>query len=191
MKKFLSMVLAGVLMAGCMVPSALAADLDASAQHDVADNGEGTSEVVVTAEATQMTVTVPISLPASVDAQGNVAVASNAKIVNKSYAPVEVNRVVNVSAAEGWTSQDDAYDFSKDNLGTKNFLFVINGTGNSKGAQTYLKEIEEGKTILDGINDTDTDEYAFTYDVKISGQREALSNVKVADVVFTITWAGM
>lgn len=169
----------------------LSTELDASAQHEIADNGEGTSEVIVTTEAIQMIVTVPVSLPASIDAQGNVAVASNAKIINRSYAPVEVDRVVNISAAGGWTSQDDAYNFSKDNLGTKNFLFVINGTGNSKGAQTYLNEIGEGKTILDGINDTDTDEYVFTYDVKISGQREALSNVKVADVIFTITWAGI
>lgn len=185
MKKILSMVLACALMVGCMVPTALAAGLDASAQHDInTTTGEGTSEVVVTAEATQMTVTVPVSLPASVDAQGSVTVASNAKIINKSYAPVSVDGNPAIQAATGWTAKASDYDFAKDNIGTKNFAFSINDN-----ASTAANAPMGSSPVLDGINDTDSDEYAFTYDVKLSGQREALTNAKVADVVFTITWA--
>lgn len=196
MKKFLSMVLAGVLMMGCMVPSALAVGLDASAQHDavVSDNrANGTSEVIVNVEAAQMTVTVPVSLPASVDAQGNVTVATNAKIINKSYAPVMLSKYVDKVAAADWTEKVSTYDFTKDQIGTKNFAISFNGVdsyGEEKSGIESVLKTEDGYIRINGSNETDnTDEYTFTYDVKLSGQHEALTDVKVADVVFTIEWA--
>lgn len=179
-KKFMSVALAAVMALGCM-GSAFA--LDASNQHDVVD-GNGTSEVKVTAEAIQMTVTVPVVLPASFDNEGNATVATNAKIINKSYAPVKVSQETGLTAATGWTAKATDYDFAKDKLGTKNFAFSLKGVAND-GTKADLGEAP----VLDGINDTDSDEYAFTYDVKISGQREALTDVKVADVVFTVDWA--
>lgn len=184
MKKILSLLVASALMVGCMVP---AFALDASNQHDIdTTTGEGTSEVVVeSAEATQLTVTVPVVLPASFDADGEATVATNAKIINKSYAPVKVDASVGITAATGWTAQASDYDFAKDNVGTKNFMIALNGNDSTASAAN----LDADDVVLDGINDTDTDEHAFTYDVKISGQKEALSNVKLADLTYTVAWA--
>lgn len=156
-------------------------DLDASAQHGIDSDGNGTSEVIVTTEAIQMTVTVPVYLPVSVDAAGNVTTATNAKIVNKSYAPVVVAETAAITPNGSWTAQSWDHNFSKDVIGTKNFAISLNGE-NSDSASVHLGDSTD-RTIYDN--------YDFTYGVKISGQRTPLSNEKVADVVFTISWAGI
>ena len=92
MKTFLAMVMA-LSMVACMATTAFAADLSAFDGAGVkidATDGAGEVPVKLYAEGTTFSVTVPTSLPVSVDANGAVTVATDAKIINNSFGAVKV-----------------------------------------------------------------------------------------------------
>lgn len=93
MKTFLAMVMA-LSMVACMATTAFAADLSAFDGAGVkidATDGAGEVPVKLYAEGTTFSVTVPTSLPVSVDANGAVTVATDAKIINNSFGAVSGN----------------------------------------------------------------------------------------------------
>lgn len=159
------------------------------------DTGKGFSEVEVTAEVTQLNVTVPSVLPIDFDDNGNPTVAENAFIINKSYGPVQVNDV-SVSSASGWTLQGTDYSFNTDKIGSKNYTVTIDGKGFTpaeNGARGEGYNIEDGNNLkpkIDGINDSDTDKRHFVYSGKISPQSTAIESSReaIANVTFNIGW---
>lgn len=148
-------------------PDTPSTDLDASNQHPVDENGNGTTKIEITTEPLQMTVTVPVVLPVYFNVKGEATVASNARIVNKSAAPINVT-AYNVEAQSGWTFVDTDHDFAKDKAGTKNFSLTVS------------------ENVMDEINGHD--ELPFQYDSKISGQKEPLTNALVGNIIWLIDW---
>jgi hypothetical protein len=99
MKKLTSIILSLILLLS-LSATALAADVTTA-------GGTGQTPVTLTAAATRFSVTVPTSLPISVDEDGNVTTATTAKIVNNGYGSVKVTSMT-VTAGTGWTIA--AYD---------------------------------------------------------------------------------
>lgn len=193
MKKVLTLALAAVMAVSCMVP-AVAADLTVGAATNTVVDGTGSSLVKVTAEATQMTVTVPAVLPISVDKVGHVTVANDAKVINKSYGAVKVTDL-QAASKPGWTLQAANHNFSADKVGTKNYTISIDGkaadAGNSGAIEvsTALGAQIDGATFNAGGTLTAPTERGFSYDGKISAQKTALTDAEVSTVTFTIDWA--
>lgn len=187
-KRIATLALAAAMVFG-MFSTAIAADLsaDTGGRNDVTGNA-GTSIVQIEqAAATQMTVTVPAILPISVDAQGAVTKATDAKVVNKSYGAVEVQDLA-VANATGWTLVAGDHDFSKDKVGTKNYMLKIDGNAFDATTKKAAVSAALGAQI-DGINASDSDERPFSYDAAISAQKTALSSEAIGTVTFTIDWA--
>ena len=122
------------------------------------------------------------------DAQGNVSTATDAKIVNGSYGAIQVEGI-QVAAQNEWTLFSSAHDFSKDKVNSKNFTLPIDGIYASEDGKVSLAVDSPIALQIDGVNDTDSDERAFTYDGAISAQRTAIEGAALANVVFTIDWA--
>ena len=182
-KQLAAVASAAVMTLSCVSP---AFALNVTGTTNVVD-GTGASTVQVTAEATQMTVTVPTILPMSVDAQGVTTTADDAKVINKSYGAVEVQGL-KVAAKEGWTLVGHDHDFSADKVGAKNFSMDVDGEHAAANDGVTAVSSALGAQI-DGLNDGDTDERTFSYDGKISAQKTALTNTEIATVTFTIDWA--
>lgn len=148
--------------------------------------GAGDSEVLLTVEEGALfDVTVPMNLAISVDKNGNVTTASNAKIVNNSHGQVQVTNVA-IAGANDWSTVDFATDMTKEKVGTKKLGFKING--DVTGSDGSLSFTQANFPVMDGANDGDTDEMAITYDAKLPAQKTAITGSKVADVTFTVDW---
>lgn len=93
-KKTLTMLLAFVMAIGMVVP--------AFASSVTSSGGTGAIPVEVDADAMVFSVTVPTTLPISVDSAGIVTTAPDCAIVNNSAAPVAVSSV-SMLALNGWT----------------------------------------------------------------------------------------
>lgn len=193
-KKVFALALAAVMAVSCVGPAALAADLSVGAGTNSVADGAGESLVKVTAEATQMTVTVPMVLPISVSATGAVTTATDAKVVNKSYGAIKVTNL-QATSKDGWTLQDASHNFSADKVGTKNYSVSVDGNAADAGNSGAIEVSAALGAQIDGaaFNDagvvTTATERAFTYDGKISAQKTALSAEEMATVTFTIDWS--
>jgi len=153
------------------------------------EGGTGTVPVELTTEAPSFSVTVPTSLPVSVDDAGTVVCASSgtAKIVNSSYAAVRVSGL-SVSGSNDFVTQDyDSYVVAEASVDAKEIAFTVNDE-KTTGSDTISFD-QDNWGQIDGANDGDTDELAINYDAKIAPQSSAVSALNVSDVVFTISWA--
>lgn len=193
MKKVLTLALAAVMAVSCMVP-AMAADLTVGVATNTVADGTGSSLVKVTAEATQMTVTVPAVLPVSVDKVGHVTTATDAKVINKSYGAVKVTDL-QAASKPGWTLQNATHDFAADKVGTKNYSISIDGKAadaDNSGAievSTALGAQIDGAAFNAAGALTTPTERGFSYNGQISAQKTALTDAEVSTVTFTIDWA--
>lgn len=183
-KKLAAVALAAAMALSCVCP---AFALNVSGTTNVVD-GTGASTIQVTAEATQMTVTVPTILPMSVDAQGNTTVATDAKVVNKSYGAVEV-QALQVTGKNSWTLVGYDHDFTADKVGSKNFALDVDGEHADAANSGAVAVSTALGAQIDGMNTTDSDERGFSYDGQISPQKVALTDTEIATVTFTIDWA--
>lgn len=94
-----------VAMLSILASSMLVYAGDLSVTPDAPITSEGSSQdipVTLTADPMQFSVTLPSSLPITVDSTGKVYTASNAEIVNYSSRPVRVTDVI-MESADGWT----------------------------------------------------------------------------------------
>lgn len=136
-KRFLSMALASLMMVSALVPAYAEQgphelDVDYTARTEtegetvIKAGSAGFTPVLVTAEATNFDVVVPLSLLLSVDKDGVATAATNAKIINNSYGAVKLN-AINVAAntAEGWELGEYEADMSNVKVGTKRIGFAI------------------------------------------------------------------
>ena len=148
--------------------------------------GDNTVPVSLTVEPATFSVTVPTQLPITVDINGDVVAATDAKIVNHSHGSVKVTNIA-VEGQNDWVTVDfDSAEMHKEKVGSKKVALEINGaktTGENK-----LDFASGNFPKLDGKNDAGTDELPITYDAKLPAQANALTDVNVVDVTFTISW---
>lgn len=142
--------------------------------------------VTVTREAATFSVTVPTTLPISVDADGNVTTATDATIINSSGAPVAVTKVELASQSD-WTLAAYSRDILNLPVDTKQFGLQMN-IGNktvatsSSGTSDILSDSLNAR-IAKGQN------CAVTYNALFPAQTAAVSGTRIANVVFTVAWA--
>lgn len=177
MRKFLCFFIALVLMMG--MSGNVFADITTS-------GGTGSSDVLLTEDATTFSVTVPVQLPVSVAADGSVTVADNAKIVNNSYGSVKVANV-QITPVGSWSVVSYDTDMSGVKVGAKELGFTIN-TCKTQNDGSFSFDAAQFP-VLDGANATDSDELALVYSAKVPAQKTAIAaGTTIATAVFTVGW---
>ena len=148
--------------------------------------GAASVPVTVTREAATFSVTVPSTLPIAVDADGNVTTATDATIINNSGAPVAVTKV-ELNSQSNWTLAAYSRDILNLPVDTRQFGLQMNigdktiATSNS-GTSDVLSDSLNAR-IAKGQN------CAVTYDALFPAQTSAVSDIQIANVVFTVGWA--
>jgi len=173
---------------------ALTLSIPALADESQAVAGSGqtaTVPVTIEAEAAHFSVTVPTSLPAAFDDNGDVITVPQ-EIVNNSTGPVKITNLEIVHEGE-WTTVDfDHADLSRDKVGTKN-VAVRTGMTNHAGDKENKWEKTIGQDEItfqqsnwDSISGGSS--LSVSYDAYIPLQAESMNNVTVASLIFTIGW---
>lgn len=159
---------------------AFAADNEATSP----DDATAESKVILTsAEAAAFSVTVPSALPMALKSDGTIEVATNAKIINNSGAPVVVS-AIEINGLDGWSVLDYSTNFSAVSRGSKSMSMSINATGVANGAIATSGDGFPPISALTGEN-----ELAITYAGKIATQTTAITTATgIAEVVFTVCW---
>lgn len=148
--------------------------------------GAASVPVTVAREAATFSVTVPTTLPISVDADGNVTTATDAAINNNSGAPVAVTKVELASLSD-WTLAAYSRDILNLPVDTRQFGLQMNigdktiATSN-RGTSDVLSDSLNAR-IAKGQN------CAVTYNALFPAQTAAVSGTRIANVVFTVAWA--
>ena len=148
--------------------------------------GAASVPVTVAREAATFNVTVPTTLPISVDADGNVTTATDAAINNNSGAPVAVTKV-ELTSQSNWTLAAYSRDILNLPVDTRQFGLQMNigdktiATSNS-GTSDILSDSLNAR-IAKGQN------CAVTYNALFPAQTAAVSGTRIANVVFTVAWA--
>lgn len=148
--------------------------------------GAASVPVTVAREAATFSVTVPTTLPISVDADGNVTTATDAAINNNSGAPVAVTKV-ELTSQSNWTLAAYSRDILNLPVDTKQFGLQMN-IGNktvatsNRGTSDILSDSLNAR-IAKGQN------CAVTYNALFPAQTAAVSGTRIANVVFTVAWA--
>lgn len=179
MRKFVSLVLALSCITALAVP-AFAADINTA-------GGTGSADVPLTVEAPTFSVTVPMQLPITVDADGAVTTATDAAIVNKSHGMVQVSNVT-VTGANSWALVDFETNMGAVAVNSKKIALKLNG--DVTGIDGAFGFTAANWPTIAAKNDADTtDEMAIVYDAKVPAQSTAVDGTTVANVVFTVGWA--
>lgn len=152
------------------------------------DSATGAASVPITVarEAATFSVTVPTTLPISVDADGNVTTATDATIINNSSAPVAVTKVELASLSD-WTLAAYSRDILNLPVDAKQFGLQMNigdktvATSNS-GTSDVLSDSLNAR-IIKGQN------CAVNYNALFPARTAAVSGTRIANVVFTVAWA--
>ncbi len=139
----------------------------------------GSVPTVVNQEATMFNVTVPTSLPISVDSKGIVTKASNVKIINNSFGPVVISDIRLDSNIE-WYIDDYNKKFISEKVGEKKFGISINNCNSSNGS------INITSLVNDYILKNET--YDIIYDVSINTQKSSIINETIANLVIIVDW---
>lgn len=174
MKRIISKIVSTSLCATLILGSALSAG---AASNINASGGTGDSKVTITTASRPFKVTVPSVLPIWVDSDNNVTVATNAKIVNESAAPVEVTQV-SVVGDNGWSLVPFNTDFTKVPVDTKKYGMMMQGADVYNGVDALLFDRMEGGAKL-GV----------TYDGNVAIQSSDINKLDIGHVVFTVAWA--
>ena len=133
-------------------------------------------------------VTVPSVLPVSVTADGEIVCAESgeARIINYSHGAVKVTNL-EIDAINGWETVDfDNANMHKVAVNSRLFAFTINNE-KTTGADAITFDAANFP-VLDGANDTDSDELVIDYDALIAPQNAAVVDMDIANIVFTIAW---
>ncbi|WP_294852425.1 leucine-rich repeat domain-containing protein [uncultured Oscillibacter sp.] len=171
MKRRILSLLLCVAMTACLGVNALAAE-------EIAASGEaGVSQSILSQTQTTFSVTLPTALPVNVDADGIVTTATNTKIVNNSYGPVEVSGI-RVESQNGWSLVDFNTDFTKSKVNVKQYGLRLQGNDVPTGSSASTANFP----VIAGGG-----EFSLTYDANIAAQSDAVSET-IANVVFTVGW---
>lgn len=140
--------------------------------------GTGTVPLVVSTEIPTFSVTVPTSLPVTVQSNGTVVVSNACKIVNNGPGVVEITNI-QVNNSNGWNLVDFNTNFDSLENGIRYFgisLFGNNVQTNGTCNVSTISQINGKSNINVG------------YNVKIAPQTQAISSSTIANVIFTVSW---
>lgn len=146
-----------------------------------ASGGSDTTAVELTAAAATFKVTVPTVLPFSVDADGNVSVATNAKISNISNGPVIVTNVT-AKTLDAWELVEVGTDFKSVKVNSPQFNMTLNDDNFPAGTTSELS-LGSAWTPINGQSD-----FALTYSGDFAEQANAINSKNIANVIFTVGW---
>ena len=125
-------------------------------------------------------VTVPVSLALTVSEQGEVYAASNAEIVNRSTAAVQVTGIT-VSAVNGWTLVPYDTDMARQKVDSRLIGFTLNGAVTAGRGTTETLALTGDWTVpLDGS-------LPLTYDAVVSAIFQPVDE-QVVSIVFGLEW---
>lgn len=173
-RKVLSIILSICMLASICVMSVNAAGIEQS-------GGSDTTKVELTVESATFKVTVPTVLPYTVDADGNVSVADNAKIVNESNGPVKVTDVT-AKTLDSWKLVENGTDFRSVKVNSPEFTMTLNNDNFPAGTTSVLP-LGSAWTPINGGADM-----SLTYSGDFAEQADAITNANIANVIFTVAW---
>ena len=166
MRRLFTSLLASVLILVSLATVGLAQPSDAE---DLAP-----AEAIELQSSDNVTVTVPLLLPVSVDKNGIVSVSDDAKITNNGTGMVKVTSA-RINPYYGWTLVPFDHDFGQDKVGQQNMAVQINGQsspdGNISIADWYIDNGSSSPII---------------YDCKFSAIGGDVASKAVARVEFTV-----
>ena len=122
-------------------------------------------------------VTLPTSLPISMDSNHNIY-TSTSYIINNSTSPVEVT-AVEVNEQNGWRLCRYSTDFRTRPVDAKEFGLSIQGSNVSTTGYCNI----DGFSIIDAYSSEE-----LYYDAVVAAQSDAIQDI-LASVVFTVSWA--
>ena len=148
--------------------------------------GSASVPINVTREAATFSVTVPTSLPITVDADGNVTTATDAAIINNSGAPVAVKSVEVIGQNKWEIAPYDKVAVRSLPVNTMSFGLRI-----ELGGIASATSINGPSEILAYNSNIDIDrqqKLTITYDALIPAQEKGIRDTQIANVVYTIAW---
>lgn len=145
---------------------------------DVTSPGSSASSKATMSQSTTIfNVTVPTSLPVTVDGDCNVIVSNTAKIVNNSFGPIKISSIT-LTPINDWSLVDFSSNFKSAKVGLKQFGFRLNDTD---VPDTGLCNLSGFTTINGGL------ELPISYSANISIQNKAITT-DMGTLVVTINW---
>ena len=132
----------------------------------------GTTDRVYLVPARVFSVTVPATLPVTVNADGTVEVAADAAIVNNSTGDVIISDV-SITPAEGWTL-DASFDPLRAPVDSRRFSFAVTtASGEALTSQTVSAQ----------------QNLPLRYTAAFAARSAPIDDTQIAHVVFTVRWA--
>ena len=180
LKKGTAAILAGVLSVSSVVPAFAAAPSDAENYDHVTTAGnKGNAAVMLTVEDREEPVIfsayVPAELPIAIDANGDVVVPEDAKIINGvENLPIGVE-AIDVTMEDGWTLASMSDDLASEAKDTKKVAMEVLGQDLSDAASFSPAKIEANGDI------------ALNMKTNLPDQ-SASSQTKIATIGFTVNW---
>ena len=126
-------------------------------------------------------VTVPATLLLTVDERGEVYAASNAEIVNRSTAAVQVTGIT-VSAVNGWTLVPYDTDMAEEKVDSQLIGFSLNGVKTSRAGGSETLALSGNWTVSLGGT------LPLSYDAVVSALSQPVDE-QVVSILFVLAWA--
>lgn len=189
MKKFRK--LGAILLTGLLIMSGVSSDCLATAPASSTTMDSNPVPILLTAEAAVLDVVVPTALPVMVDSKGDVTVADNLTIVNKSAAPIDIVDI-SMSVAPDWTLKPYVgWSPTSEAINSKMISFALNGI--------ETKKLSDGTTNFDYMSATKLsldakgaasgeDVLQLVYNAGVTASTRALNNESVATITITCDW---
>lgn len=152
-----------------------------------ASTGSASVPVNVTRGAATFSVTVPTSLPVSMNADGTVATATDAAIINNGSYPVSISKVEMTSINDWGLTVYDKTEVKKLPVDTKKIGMEL-----TIGGKTIITASDTTSDTLSENLETSIEaaqRCLVSYNAAIPSQSAALSEIQVANVIFTVGWA--
>lgn len=172
------------ISAGAATPEKEKAESDTKVD---ASTGSASVPVNITREAATFSVTVPTSLPVSMKADGTVATATDAAIINNGSYPVAISKVEMTSINDWGLTVYDKTEVKKLPVDTKKIGMEL-----TIGGKTIITASDTTSDTLSENLETSIEaaqRCLVSYNAAIPAQSAALSEIQVANVIFTVRWA--
>ena len=172
------------ISAGAATPEKEKAESDTKVD---ASTGSASVPVNITREAATFSVTVPTSLPVSMKADGTVATATDAAIINNGSYPVSICKVEMTSINDWGLTVYDKTEVKKLPVDTKKIGMEL-----TIGGKTIITASDTTSDTLSENLETSIEaaqRCLVSYNAAIPAQSAALSEIQVANVIFTVGWA--
>lgn len=172
------------ISAGAATPEKEIAESDTKVD---ASTGSASAPVNVTRGAATFSVTVPTSLPVSMKDDGTVATATDAAIINNGSYPVSISKVEMTSINDWGLTVYDKTEVKKLPVDTKKIGMEL-----TIGGKTIITASDTNSDTLSENLETSIEaaqRCLVSYNAAIPAQSAALSEIQVANVIFTVGWA--